>query len=181
MQTTNTHPENLTYGIQLWQLNCLYWDGHNYRFSRHHRAVDPAVRGRIAVSVNQALKRRFAGPDDLCNALKGPAKGTVPPMPSSVSDLRGLLPRGAAVSTFVVSESRTGASCRLLVFAVVQGEIIPLTHAAAGAVELEIYSDQVIVNASRANAGAELVARLARVLHGDPGALHHHSIGEVRA
>lgn len=178
MQTANTHPENLTYGIQLWQLNCLYWDGHNYRFSRHHRSVDPAVRGRIAVPVNQALKRRFAGPDDLCNALKGPAKGTVPPMPSSVSDLRVLLPRGATVFTFVVSETRTGMACRLLVFAVVHGEIILVTRAVAAALELEMHHAQIIFLGSREAAGVALVAELGRALHGDSRALRHQAIGE---
>lgn len=175
---TQYSSEQVTYGIQLWKLGCLYFDGRNYRFSRSHKVVEAAQRGRIAVTVNQALKRRFADTAEL--AIVAYEVGEPTTMPSIPSDLRGLLPRGATVSTFVVSESRTGASCRLLVFVVVQGEIIPLTHAAAGAVELEIYSDQVIVNASRAKAGAELVARLARVLHGDPGALHHHSIGEVR-
>lgn len=174
---TQYSSEQITYGIQLWKLGCLYFDGHNYRFSRSHKVVEAAQRGRIAVTVNQALKRRFADTAELHAVASEEGNHTTMPVPT---DLRGLLPRGATVSTFIVSETRTGAACRLLVFVVVQGEIIPLTHAAAAAVELETYNDQVIVNASRANAGAELVARLARVLHGDPGALRHHFIGEVR-
>lgn len=174
----NISSEQLTYGIQLWKLNCLYWDGHNYRWSRHHRSVQPAHRGRIAVTVNRALKHRFATPLELAQVAR---EGNTVTMPSVPSHLPGLLPRGATVSTFVTSESRTGMSCRLLVFIVVQGEIIPLAHSVAAALALETYSDQIILAAPRAKAGPELVARLARELHGDPAALRHHAIGEVRA
>lgn len=176
MQTTPTTSEQLTYGIQLWMLNCLYWDGHNYRWHRHHRAVEPALRGKVAVDVNRALKRRFATPGELYDAAH--REGNLITMPTTSGELGGLLPRGAAVSTFVVNETRTGAACRLLVFAVVQGEIVLVTRAVAAALGLDLHFAQLIYPGSRAKAGAELVAHLAHALHGDPRALRHQALGE---
>lgn len=177
MQTANTLPENLTYGIQLWQLNCLYWDGHNYRFSRHHRAVDPTMRGRIAVPVNQALKRRFAGPDDLCDALKGPVKGTTPPMPTDSINLRALLRPGSDVYTVVMRESRTGGSCHLLVLIPAGGKILSVTAAAAEFLDLPTQHGQIGIEEPRARAGAMLTSQLAFALHNDARALKHQSLG----
>jgi hypothetical protein len=174
MQTQNTLPENLTYGIQLWQLNCLYWDGHNYRFSRHHRSVDPTMRGRIAVPVNQALKRRFAGPDDLCNALKGPVKGLTPPMPD---DLRFLLPRGSSITTVVTRESRSSSSSHVLVLAVVQGEIVSISAAVGAALNLPVEFGAVRVASPRSSAGSSLAHRLAIALYQDASALRQSAIG----
>jgi hypothetical protein len=174
MQTTFTS-EQLTYGIQLWKLNCLYWDGHNYRWARHHRSVEPAQRGKIAVTVNRALKRRFASTFELHEAAHSEGNLITMPVPA-VTDLRALLPRGATVSTFPVVESRTGLSSRLLVFAVVQGEIVSITHAVATALRLETHAGQVIIASERGQAGAALVGGLARALYGDALALHHHSL-----
>lgn len=178
MQTQNTLPENLTYGIQLWQLNCLYWDGHNYRFSRHHRSVDPTMRGRIAVPVNQALKRRFAGPDDLCDALKGPVKGTTPPMHiQSIQSLRELLPVGSSVYTVVTRESRTGANCHLVVLAVGGGTILPITAAVAELLGLTIEHGSLRKSGSRSSVGGRVVALLATALHQDARTLRPVSLG----
>jgi hypothetical protein len=175
MQTNPTSSEQVIYGIQLWMLNCLYWDGHNYRWAPHHRAVAPEQRGKIAVAVNRALKHRFSGPDEVSDA--GRREGNPHRMAlSSLNDLRALLPRGATVSTYFVSETRTAMASRLLVFAVVQGEIIPLARSAAAVLELQEYAGQVVVPAPRAAAGAHLVALLARALHADPRALRHHSL-----
>jgi hypothetical protein len=176
MQTTITS-DQVAFGIQLWKLNCLYFDGHNYRFSRHHRAVETSQRGRIAVTVNRALKRRFASPGELY-AAAAHAEGNLITMPNASGDLRGLLPRGATLSTFVVNETRTGMSCRLVVFAVVQGEIVLVTRAVAAELNLETHYAQIVFPGSRAKAGAELVANLARALHGDPLALRHQALGE---
>jgi hypothetical protein len=176
MQTTSTS-DQITYGIQLWKLNCLYWDGHNYRWARHHRAVAPELQGKIAVAVNRPLKHCFAGPDEVSEA--GRREGKPHRMsPSSLNDLQALLPRNATVSTFVVNETRTGNACRLLVFAVLQGEIVLVTKAVAAALALELYHAQLIFPASRENAGACLVAQLGRALHGDDAAFGHQSIGE---
>jgi hypothetical protein len=171
MQTQNTLPENLTYGIQLWQLNCLYWDGHNYRFSRHHRAVDPTMRGRIAVPVNQALKSHFASPAELHTAS---AKGPHPPMHD---DLRTMLPRGSSVYTVVTRESRTGSNCHLLVLAVVAGEIVSVTAAAAKMLGLNVEHGSLVKSGSRASAGGRIVSLLAVALYQDARVLTHIPLG----
>jgi hypothetical protein len=176
MQTITTTSEQLTYGMQLWKLNCLYWDGHNYRWVRHHRAVEPAQRGKIAVAVNRALKQRFATPSELYDACH--PEGNLITMPTTSGELAGLLPRGATVSTFVVNETRSGLACRLLVFAVVQGEIILVTRAVAAALGLEMHFAQLIYPATRAKAGLDLVQRLGHTLYGHTAALRHQSLGE---
>lgn len=173
MQTANPLPENLVYGIQLWMLNCIYFDGHNYRFSRSHSAVDPAMRGRIAVPINQALKRRFSGPDELHAA----SKGITPPMPSASVDLRTLLPRGSTLYTVVTRESRTGQNCHLLVLFPAGGEILSFTAAAAQLLGLAVEHGHVRVGGSRADAGGQLVTRLAVALYQDARALTHTSLG----
>ena len=101
-------------------------------------------------------------------------------MPAVPSDLRGLLPRGALVYTLVVSETRTGDGCRLLVLAVVAGEIVSLTRSVADLLGWQLFSGQVIAPLPRAKAGAELAARLSYKLHGSISALRHESLGEVR-
>jgi hypothetical protein len=172
---TNPTSDQVTYGVQLWMLNCLYWDGHNYRWAPHHRAVAPEQRGKIAVAVNRALKHRFSGPDEVSDA--GRREGNPHRMAlSSLNDLRALLPRGATVSTLIIVETRSGLSSRLLALAVVRGEIVSISHAVAAALDLETHGGQVIVPAPRATAGTFLVAKLARALYGDPQALKHHSL-----
>jgi hypothetical protein len=103
-------------------------------------------------------------------------------MPAAIaSDLRGLLPRGALVYTLVVSETRTGMACRLLVLVVVAGEILQLTRAVAAELRLEMHQAQLIFLGTREAAGGALVAQLGRTLYADPRALRHQSLGEVRA
>ena len=174
MQTANTLPENLAYGIQLWKLQCIYFDGRNYRFSRSHAAVDPAMRGRIAVPINQALKQRFASPGELQAAS---VKGIIPPMPSASVDLRTLLPRGSCVYTVVTRESRTGQNCHLLVLFPAGGEILSFTAAAGQLLGLPLEHGHLRMGASRAHAGAQLVTRLAIALYQDARALTHQSLG----
>lgn len=175
MQTANTLPENLTYGIQLWALNCLYWDGHNYRFSRYHAAVDPAMRGRIAVPINQALKSRFAHPDALCDFLH--AKGTTPLMPApgpGADTLRALLPLHSSVYTVFMGETRTGSACRVLVLAIVKGEIVSIGATVGPLLHLPLAEEAAVIAVSRDDGpGAELVRRLAIALYQDAGALSH--------
>lgn len=172
---TNPTSDQVTYGIQLWMLKCLYFDGRDYRFSRTHKAVEAGQRGKIAVAVNRALKHRFADPGDISDA--GRREGNPHRMAlSSLNDLRALLPRGATVSTLIIVETRSGLSSRLLALAVVRGEIVSISHAVAAALELETHGGQVIVPAPRATAGSYLVAKLGRALYGDPQALKHHSL-----
>jgi hypothetical protein len=182
MKAAHTLPENLIYGIQLWKLNCLYFDGHNYRFSRHHSAVEPAMRGRIAVPVNQALKHRFADPTalyDYAHSVNYPqsAKGTAPPMQSSSANLSALLPIGSDIYTVVMRESRTGGSCHLLVLIPAGGKILSVTAAAADLLNLPTQHGQIGIESPRARAGAMLTSQLALALHQDVHALRHQSLG----
>jgi hypothetical protein len=176
MQTANTLPETLTYGIQLWELDCLYFDGRNYRYSRAHSAVDPAVRGRIAVPVNQALKCHFASPAELRLHIVS-AKGHHLPMHSQADTLRQLLPRGSSIYTVATRESRTGESCQVLALAVVQGEIVSITQAAAALLNLPAEFGNARINMPLRRAGAGFASQLAIALYQDAHALKHQSLG----
>lgn len=167
----------VVYGVQLWRLNCIFSDGHNYRWSRTHRAVEPSLRGKIAVTVNRALKRQFRSPAELREAAH--LEGNLVTMPvSAATDLRALLPPGSTVSTYVVSDTRTGLQCRVLVFAVFAGEIVLITKSVAPLVNCEMYHEQIIVPATRKDAGGHLVRVLSQALHGDPSALRHQSLAQ---
>jgi hypothetical protein len=172
MESQAISREHIIYGVQLWTLNCLYWDGRNYRYSRAHAAVDPALRGHIAVPVNRALKHQFANPGE----LHAYAKGTITTMPTPGTDLGRLLPRGCVVSTLTTRESRTGRTY-LVVLTVVHGEIVAITAAVAGLLSLPIEHGQLHLDAPRARAGQTIVSNLAAALHGDPHALDHQSLG----
>lgn len=162
-------------GVELWRLKCLFFDGENYRWSRSHRAVEPLLRGTVAATFNRALKRQFRSPRELEEAaqLEGNLI-TMPVLPSS--DLRLLLPRGSAVATYVVKETRNLEACRLLAFAIIDSKIVLISKAVAPLVNCELYYDQVMVPAPRKDAGRFLVQRLARTLHGDPAALTHQDL-----
>lgn len=99
-------------------------------------------------------------------------------MPAVPSDLRGLVPRGALVYTYPVSETRTGDGCRLLVLAVVNGEILSIGRTVGELLGWSMYGVQVIVPVVREKAGLELVQLLGHKLHGHTGALRHESLGE---
>lgn len=177
MQTIpQSTPEHLTYGIQLWQLNCLYWDGRDYRYSRTHSAVEPALRGRIAVPVNAALKSRFASPAAL-RLYTVSAKGNSSSMQTQADTLRAVLPRGSSVYTVVTRESRTGANCHVLLLAIVQGEIVSLSAAAAALLGLTVEFSAVRIAKPRMSAGATLAHQLAIALYQDARALRQSALG----
>jgi hypothetical protein len=75
-------------------------------------------------------------------------------------DLGALLPRGSAVYTVVTHESRSGANCRVLVLAIVQGEIVSVTASAAALIGRAVEHGQVQISGARAHAGRQFVDRV---------------------
>jgi hypothetical protein len=91
-------------------------------------------------------------------------------------NLRALLPNGSAVYTVVTHESRSGANCRILVLAIVEGDIVSVTATAAALLGLKIEHGHAQINGSRAHAGPQLAERLAVALYQDARSLKHRSL-----